>query len=668
MAILSDLKHDISAIYAGVFGRLPDGEGLSYWEFQASDNNWDTSALAENMLAAAIQYSGYESLSDPFTLVTTVYENMLGKSYSDDPDGIKYWVDQIKSGATTMGKVIADILYAAVTQYPNETATLTLEKRAEAGIKFADLYKDADVDHNGKVESSDINVFKSALESVSSTTDVDTWIQGYQAPHTGQTFTLTDKIDTIQGTGYDDLIIGDNSGTVATAQIGDVINGGEGTDTLKLYAYANGLLPQIKSVENVELYNFGTAFSPTINTTPNSDVEKITFSLLTGARTINYLSTQEIDLVNDNAGTLTLNPNTGDTVSVKLQSVSGTTVKVSNAAADGTKIANIQIDSTGSNKINVNGPAAGFDHNVTVKITGTGSLDITDKINTTAATKTVSIDASGNSAGVNITVTAAARLPKSVIGTSAEDTLTVNANYTPAKDSDLQSIETVKAGTSGITIDLSSQKEAFNITGYTGNETLKGGSGADTIDGGKGNDTIYGNGGADKLTGGDGADKFVFNDFTAVDTITDFKSGTDGLYVDIGLKGAINANNKLATGVYNAAGTKVIVAKANAAGNPAGTANIAVNASLGAAVALTANELFVQKSITALKSHISGAQAALDNKKVAIFAETTANHNLYVLLASDVNAAAGAANVKVQSIKTIAHVDANFVATDVHVF
>ena len=463
MAILSDLKHDISAIYAGVFGRLPDGEGLSYWEFQASDNNWDTSALAENMLAAAIQYSGYESLSDPFTLVTTVYENMLGKSYSDDPDGIKYWVDQIKSGATTMGKVIADILYAAVTQYPNETATLTLEKRAEAGIKFADLYKDADVDHNGKVESSDINVFKSALESVSSTTDVDTWIQGYQAPHTGQTFTLTDKIDTIQGTGYDDIIIGDNSGT-ATAQIGDVINGGEGTDTLKLYAYANGLLPQITSVENVELYNFSGAI---INTTPNSDVEKITFSLLTGARTINYLSTQEIDLVNDNAGTLTLNPNTGDTVSVKLQSVSGTTVKVPNAAADGTKIANIQIDSTGSNRITVD-KTANFDHNVTVKITGTGSLDITDKINTTAAAKTVSIDASGNSAGVNITVTAAARLPKSVIGTSAQDTLTVNATYTPAKDSDLQSIETVKAGTSGIKIDLSSQKEAFNITGHRG--------------------------------------------------------------------------------------------------------------------------------------------------------------------------------------------------------
>jgi VCBS repeat-containing protein len=59
---------------------------------------------------------------------------------------------------------------------------------------------------------------------------------------------------------------------------------------------------------------------------------------------------------------------------------------------------------------------------------------------------------------------------------------------------------------------------------------IDGKGGNDTINGGNGHDTIYGGTGKDVLTGGSGRDYFVFSSAlgpTNVDTITDFKAGSD---------------------------------------------------------------------------------------------------------------------------------------------
>ncbi len=78
------------------------------------------------------------------------------------------------------------------------------------------------------------------------------------------------------------------------------------------------------------------------------------------------------------------------------------------------------------------------------------------------------------------------------------------------------------------------------ILGGYGADTLHGGAGADLIIGHQGADVIYGGAGADTLrggmgmdtiTGGAGADTFVIVKVSALDTITDFKVGTDVLDV-----------------------------------------------------------------------------------------------------------------------------------------
>ena len=71
------------------------------------------------------------------------------------------------------------------------------------------------------------------------------------------------------------------------------------------------------------------------------------------------------------------------------------------------------------------------------------------------------------------------------------------------------------------------------ISGFDGNDSLRGGRLADTIDGGNGDDKLYGARGADILTGGTGADTFRYQSTldsglgANADHITDFVAGTD---------------------------------------------------------------------------------------------------------------------------------------------
>jgi Ca2+-binding RTX toxin-like protein len=79
------------------------------------------------------------------------------------------------------------------------------------------------------------------------------------------------------------------------------------------------------------------------------------------------------------------------------------------------------------------------------------------------------------------------------------------------------------------------------LFGGNGVDRLFGGDGADVLEGGNGDDRLDGGKGADILTGGLGADTFVFDRVdaaianTGVDKITDFKVGTDDIWLGPGI-------------------------------------------------------------------------------------------------------------------------------------
>jgi Ca2+-binding RTX toxin-like protein len=97
-----------------------------------------------------------------------------------------------------------------------------------------------------------------------------------------------------------------------------------------------------------------------------------------------------------------------------------------------------------------------------------------------------------------------------------------------------------------------------HLFGLAGNDILRGGdgqddlfgeSGNDTLDGGTLNDWLHGGLGNDLLTGGSGAEQFVFdtalNATSNVDTITDFTSGSDKIWLNYSIFNKLTINGGL---------------------------------------------------------------------------------------------------------------------------
>jgi len=154
-------KEDIVKLYIALLGRVPDGEGLDYWVTQASVNNWDMATLANNMYYAAVMQ--FPEYADVRKLVENIYKNVLGVSPEEDPEGINYWINEIISGKTTVGKVAADIIYVAQIQYPDSPGTKALQNRTEVGLYAAEKIRDPDINGDGVLDENDLEQFKQLI-------------------------------------------------------------------------------------------------------------------------------------------------------------------------------------------------------------------------------------------------------------------------------------------------------------------------------------------------------------------------------------------------------------------------------------------------------------------------------------------------------------------------
>ncbi|MBW4419847.1 MAG: VCBS repeat-containing protein [Myxacorys californica WJT36-NPBG1] len=103
------------------------------------------------------------------------------------------------------------------------------------------------------------------------------------------------------------------------------------------------------------------------------------------------------------------------------------------------------------------------------------------------------------------------------------------------------------------------------LTGNEGNDVLDGGNGKDTLMGNGGNDTLRGRNGDDVLDGGlghdtviggNGRDIFVLSAGAGIDTLVDFKEGTDL----IGLSGGLSFSSLTFSGNTILNGTEVLAA------------------------------------------------------------------------------------------------------------
>jgi len=292
----------------------------------------------------------------------------------------------------------------------------------------------------------------SSTTTTTTTSDTTTTTPAVDA---AKTISLSDKLDNVTGGSGDDTIIGDND----TVDVADVIDGGAGTDTLKIYN-SSTMSANISNVENIYVYGEGTI-----------DVTD------TGATSIELDKFTVNDTLTVDAGqSISLKNLTGAANDMVIATAATTTSHVVTVekSGDSTNAVDLQFNGTGLTSVTLN--AAGATHSYvdidhagtkakTLTINATSDLTIEDiEVATT-------IDASGSTGKVTLTT---AVDETTVTGGSGNDTVTLGM-------ADITYEGTVNLGAGDDVLVLGANMDA--ATNLTDSKvTLNGGDGTDILE------------------------------------------------------------------------------------------------------------------------------------------------------------------------------------------
>jgi len=369
-----------------------------------------------------------------------------------------------------------------------------------------------------------------------------------------ENLTLTGS-NAINGTGnaLANLIAGNSAGNTLIGAAGaDTLDGGAGADTLiggdGSDTYFVDDAGDVVSETNATAASGGTDLvSASVSFTLGANVENLT---LAGASAINGTGNTLANSITGNAAANTLD---GGTAADTMTGGDGTDTYVVDNTGDVVTETNATAASGGTDLVTASVTYA-LGANVE-NLTLTGSAAINGTGNALANVIT------GNSAGNNLSGAAGA---DTLDGGAGADTLIGgdgNDIYVVDNAGDVVTETNATAASGGtdlvnasVTFTLGANVENLTLTGSaaingTGNtvaNAITGNTGANTLSGGDGADTLTGGLGADTLTGGTGADTFRFvTTGDGSDTITDFVSGTDKIYIvaaNFGLKAGAGAN------------------------------------------------------------------------------------------------------------------------------
>ena len=360
------------------------------------------------------------------------------------------------------------------------------------------------------------------------------------------------KLTIITGSG-DDVVTADVS-----ANFGSNISTGAGADTIHIGT--NATLTALDTIN-------GGAGSDTISFTLDTSLGDAVFANVSNVEVLTTADNKEFDALTLGANALAAGVSTvtmtGDDVGVVTVGSGFTgnlTVNLTEDEADGTAYAD-KVDASGTTgAVQVAVAATSFQANDTVDGgTGTGdSITFTADDATATITKVTGVE--------TINITGASSNDKTITIVMGANDTQIAAGKTLTVDASATTGLAATAETLTFTGTASETDGFLNITGGAGADTIVGAAAADTISGGgAAADSITGGLGADSLTGGDAGDTFVYSAVaqsssgTALDTITDFTTGTDKLEVTLdysGLGGSAATVN--ATLVTAAAGTTAV--------------------------------------------------------------------------------------------------------------
>lgn len=166
---MSVTKDQAAALYAAVFNRAPDQNGLNFWT--AQDN---FVAMSEGFVTHPVFTEQYGELSNE-EFVKAIYENVL--QGQGDAEGIEFWVNALDNGVSR-GEFLAEFIDAALAYDGDDADALlrkaALENKVAVGLYFTEKMGAAsnlaaDVDPSSADVVND-PAYKAAAEAIANVT------------------------------------------------------------------------------------------------------------------------------------------------------------------------------------------------------------------------------------------------------------------------------------------------------------------------------------------------------------------------------------------------------------------------------------------------------------------------------------------------------------------
>lgn len=418
-------------------------------------------------------------------------------------------------------------------------------------------------------------------------------------------------MDNVTGTAGNDTFIGDNTQSNGSAGPGDQIDGGAGSDTLKLFAAGTATtlnLPQLKGIENLYVKG-GAAIVDSISTI--ADVTAIELDSQTATGTLTLKGTQAVTLSNNTVGQNLVYGATDTVASVTVNNVTGgATVDVQGAA-----LATLNLAATGANSAITLGNTVGTKL-TTLTITGDKNLSVTEALN-----GLTTVDASA--ATGNITLVAPTAVNNiTVTGGKGNDTINLGANFTKA--------DKVNGGDGTDTLELT-QASVTTVQGYTAAEKIVVNDNLSNLEVLKVTDALTSNVDASRF---DNINSFVFaggNNAAGTATLSKVTSGvsveinadaglvTDVLAVEI-IDATLAGNNSDVVNLkLNSADTTIGGAVTNyGVLNAVGVDVLNINSTKTATSTSTGNDIDVAATSSALDKVVVTGNLGLDLSTVAL--------------------------------------------------
>lgn len=423
----------------GLFNAAPGATYMNQFANYLATPGATMAGLVYEMTKTTAFQALYPSYMTNDAFAAAFCQRLLGSTV--DSATMTWAVAQVTSKAASAGfGGAASWAYQALAAVPTTDASFGKAVTAfNNKVDVANYYtvtKGGNATDLGSLQATVVNVTDSASSVTSAKATID------NSTTSGQTFTLTTALDVVAGTAGDDTILGDFAGT-PTLNAGDQINGGAGTDTLKMYGETAALLASNMpiSIQNVEIVEFASGidnnhqdFSALTKAATGIEQFKIGNASLLNAKTITTTAGQALSLATG-AGSVA----TAGTVTWAASNTDTSATLTLNGYQGGRGVAPAAVTITGSSTGTVNVASKGSTNQIStftlpatttkLVVTGDQALNITaNLISGASATTLQSVDASANTGGVSTKLAAATAATFAFTGGAGNDGITLADN------------------------------------------------------------------------------------------------------------------------------------------------------------------------------------------------------------------------------------------------